>query len=164
MSNPKSPFPEVLKKMQSVMRRMPRLAGEEAVKHFRSNFDKGGFQGDGFQPWKPRRRQYKHKTLQKTGTLKRSIRVIRAGTRTIVIGSDVEYAAIHNYGGKVNAKANIRKHTRRTSKGEVSVKAHQRLMNTTIPQRQFIGNGKILSRKLYALHKAELRKEGIIKT
>ena len=77
-----------------------------------------------------------------SGRLKKSIRRIRVTQNSVTIGTDVPYAQIHNEGG--------------TIKKTVSVKSHRRKMNTTIPQRQFIGESAQLMHKNEELMGAEM--------
>lgn len=52
-------------------------------------------------PWAPRKGKGAHALLRKTGTLWRSLRVITATDRSVVVGSDRKYAAIHQLGGVI---------------------------------------------------------------
>ena len=80
----------------------PREVGSMAVKHFKDNFVNQSFDG---KPWdkrkKDRAKDKGRAILVKSGTLKRSIRIISADTKEIVIGTDVVYAQIHNEGGTI---------------------------------------------------------------
>jgi phage gpG-like protein len=93
--------------------------------------------------------------------LKPSIRVISADESKIIVGSDVPYAQIHNDGGTINKSVTVKTHTvrqhSRTRKGrnetvkEHKVQAHTRKMNTTIPQRRFLGASYTLSKRMMNL-------------
>lgn len=128
-------------------------------------------------PWKPRkkpRRGGKKRSqtlLVDTGRLKKSIRKISADANRIVIGTDVPYASIHNYGGAITGTFKVRTHTvkahRRRAHARVRagrtekikaqtvkthiVAAHMRKVNTRIPQRQFLGDSYTLRRRIYLL-------------
>lgn len=87
-----------------------------AVYFFRNTvFQNEGWEG---KPWKPLAHPEPRPILQKTGKLRRSIRVMDKSTGEITIGSDVKYAGFHNSG-----------------KGK-------------LPKRQFLGDSKILRKKL----------------
>jgi phage gpG-like protein len=109
--------------------------------------------------------------LVDTGRLKRSIRKIHASRKYIMIGTDVPYASIHNEGGTIDETVTVKKHKRKINKnhrvrktslrtrktrttteritvGTTTVESHKRKMNTTIPQRQFVGNSHALNVRL----------------
>ncbi len=73
-----------------------------------------------------------------TGTLRRSIKA-EERPNGVRFSSAVPYAQIHNEGGK--GTKSVRAHTRRSKNGKTyTVKAHMRKF--TMPQRQFVGDGK----------------------
>lgn len=73
-----------------------------------------------------------------TGTLRRSIRSEVKGDG-VRFTSAVPYASIHNEGG--SGTKSVRQHTRTSRKGrQYTVRAHTR--HFTMPQRQFVGDGK----------------------
>lgn len=146
------------------------------------NFFVGSFQRQGWydgltlKRWQPRkgekwRRKKKGRRgnrgiLGKTGRLRRSIKIRSAIFQKIVIATDVDYAAAHNYGYK--GTVSVRSHTRRrygrekeeyttktgkqsyrrkkVVKSSYTVRQHTRKMN--LPQRQFMGDSPMLDRKL----------------
>jgi phage gpG-like protein len=148
-----------------------------AVKFSKDRFREQAWQDTNKEAWKSRKKKRqggKRKSqtlLVNTGRLKRSIRKIKADQNEVKIGTDVPYAEIHNNGGKITASANVKSYTKkahsrkahsRSRKGNVepvpaqnvsshSVKAHRRKMNTTIPQRQFIGNSAKLAKDIEKL-------------
>lgn len=67
---------------------------EYALSYFKSSFDKGGFAG-GRGTWKSREKDYPWPTLNKTGALRESLRVINVGS-VIKIGTTNEYSQYHN--------------------------------------------------------------------
>jgi len=99
------------KKQDDLMRRrMPVIAGNMAVSHFRSNFQKGGFVNNGLQAWKPsKRREGKKKgakdnyktLLSDRDHLFSSVSYI-PGDYAVLIKNDAPYAKIHNEGGPIN--------------------------------------------------------------
>jgi len=102
----------------------------------KKNFEAGGRP----KKWEPslRNRTTGRKTLVKEAILQNSIRVIPTKTG-IKAGTPVVYAAIHNFGGKINKTVTVRQHTRRNKSGSTStVKSHNREMNLTMPKREFM--------------------------
>lgn len=103
-------------------------AGEEAVRHFKENFDRQGFVDSSVNPWEARKSSVQtHNILHKSGALKESIRVFGYTHDGVTVGSDIPYAQIHNEGGWALAYGK-----------------HPFLM----PQRQFIGSSSLLERTL----------------
>lgn len=96
--------------------------------------------------------------LVDTGRLKRSIRKLSANMNTVIIGTDVPYAQIHNDGGKIDKTVTVKSHSRRRRKrgGSSTVKSHSRKMNLNIPQRQFIGESNRLEMELFLHIEAKL--------
>lgn len=116
--------------------------------------------------------------LVNKGRLKRSIRKIKATPDEVIIGTDVEYAEIHNEGGRIDGTVNVKAHTikshrrkahTRTRAGRTekiksqtvrsfTIKAHTRKMNTKIPSRRFIGESFTLIRRIELHTIARFRK------
>ncbi len=156
---------KIERKIKRVLNKSPRLIGEESVKFFKRNFDKQGFLGDsGREAWKARNPDSDPGRAilvgQGSGRLRDSIRVISAKPSSIVVGTDVPYAKIHNEGGKVKGVRNVRPY-KRQPKGRKrhNVKGHTRKVNYTMPQRKFIGNSKTLNRHLAIQIKALIKRE-----
>lgn len=153
---------------------LPNEVAVLAVKFSKDRFRDQAWYDNNKEAWKARKKRReggKRKSqtlLVNSGRLKRSIRKIKADQNEVRIGSDVPYAEIHNNGGKITANANVRSYTKkahsrkahnRSRKGNIEsvpaqnvsshrIKAHRRKMNTTIPQRQFIGNSAKLARDI----------------
>jgi phage gpG-like protein len=152
--------------------------GTVAVNFFKDRFRREGWQDSGFSKWPSRkdegnkRRNKRRGTLIKTGALLRSIRITSHGEGFVRVGSDRKYAQVHNEGGQINVSMKVRRHTRRiyqtktiktTDKagkernrkkrsfsGEVNVRAHTRSVNFRMPQRRFMGDSKLLNRRIEA--------------
>lgn len=81
--------------------------------------------------------------LQDTGRLRGSI-TFQASSRHLEVGTNVEYAGMHQQGGRwgtskrVHRNAFVKAHTRKTKHGAVKVKAHRRVENFRIPARPFL--------------------------
>jgi phage gpG-like protein len=129
--------------LKQLQRDAPRYIGELGVNHFNENFQRQGFVDDSLQPWDPRDpdRDEGRAVLFKSGTLRRSIRVVRRSSEQVVWGTDVKYAKVHNEGGDIQVKA----HLRRGRKGdEHPIRAYM----YRAKQRQFMGQSKQLTRKI----------------
>ncbi len=108
----------------------------ELSDEFDKNFDRKAFFT---KKWKRRANpNAKGSLLMVTGTMRRSIKAEVRGNG-VRFTSAVPYAAIHNEGGK--GTKSVHTHTRCSKKGKIyTVKAHTRKF--TMPQRQFVGDGK----------------------
>lgn len=151
--------PQALRKL---FKDIPRVAGTEAVNHFKSHFRLGGFYDTSLRRWRPRkpgaRRNKGRGLLMDTGAGRRSIRVIRSNAEGVAVGSDLPYIKGHNEGLQMSRQVTVKTHTRkahqRTWKGkkvEVErsiVDRHQRMMNINLPQRKIIGNSGWLNKKI----------------
>ena len=51
-------------------------------------------------PWAPRKHNYPHQILQKSGAMKKGIGAKLRGTDTVVVGTPAEYAGYHQFGTK----------------------------------------------------------------
>ena len=167
-----------LKQLEKSLKRLPPKMGVVAVNFTKERFVRKNWVGTKREPWTKRQRKTRGSLMTKTGRLKRSIRKISVSSEHILIGTDVPYARIHNEGGELNQKVKVKEHSRaitreratyniRTRKkrtlkgrvrtGETKVKAHTRQMNTTIPQRQFMGESEVLLRRLERLIEKEFK-------
>ena len=113
------------------------------------NFQEGG------RPirWKPSRRAIDQsgQTLRDTGRLANSI-TMRVAEKSLKIGTNVKYAAIHHFGGNINKTIHVSAHGRylrqqggykvggkgRTYYPYVQVSAHSRHMKLIIPARPYL--------------------------
>lgn len=171
---------EWTRKMQALKATYSKLPDEIAA--VAVNFSKERFRDQAWldstkERWKSRKKPRKggqkrsQTLLVDTGRLKKSIRKISANQNQIVIGTDVPYASIHNYGGTISGTFKVRSHTvkahrrrahTRSRAGRTeriksqtikthTVAAHMRKVNTRIPQRQFLGDSYTLRRRIYLL-------------
>lgn len=171
---------EWTRKMQALKAAYAKLPDEIAA--VAVNFSKERFRDQAWldetkHPWKPRKRPRKggkkrsQTLLVDTVRLKKSIRRISVSPHRVIIGTDVPYASIHNYGGTITGTFNVRAHTvkahrrrayTRTRAGRTErikaqtvkfhpVASHSRKVNTRIPQRQFLGESYTLIRRIYLL-------------
>ena len=131
--------------------KLPKLIAEMSVNHFRMNFRKQGFEDTTVEKWKPRkkpdytgkgkrRREKKTKRGILIGSgsgkkLSRSIRQLKISKNTIIVGSTVHYAGVHNYG-------------LRAGRGK----------GFTMPQRKFIGHSNKLNKNITKLIFRQVRR------
>ena len=118
-------------------RTLPIILGNQAKNFFLDSFRRMGFTDFNLKRWIPRRKRLgkgrtsstltESATLVKTGTLRRSIRVSPSTFRLTKIFTNLRYAAIHNFG------------LRGLAFGKNPFK---------MPERKFIGNSRVLERKL----------------
>ena len=97
--------------------------------------------------WKPSHRAQVSggKTLIKTARLKNAM-TMKVTRRVLRVGTNVKYAAIHQFGGRVEKNVRVKSHYRvitrvfgkRVPARRVLVGAHQRRMNFTVPARPFL--------------------------
>lgn len=145
-------FKAKISRMKVYARNLPRIAGNEAINFFKESFRRQGWLDERLERWKPRSsktvRNKGRAILINTGRLRRSIRIVSIVPGRVRIGTDVPYAEIHNKGGNINRRVNIRAHTRRSRRGVQQVRSHARQMNLNIPQRQFMGESNALKKQL----------------
>lgn len=166
-----------MKELKATYAKLPNEIAAIAVNFSKERFHDQSWLDETKERWKPRKKPRKggqkrsQTLLVDTGRLKKSIRKISANANQIVIGTDVPYASIHNYGGTITGTFKVRAHTvkayrrrahtrvrsGRTEKIKAQtikthvVAAHLRKVNTRIPQRQFLGDSYTLRRRIYLL-------------
>jgi len=169
------PVSELERRIRAVLVALPRQIGEVAVNFALDNWKRQGFLAGALQPWQPRRTVTKKNKgkpiLVATGRLRRSISVLRVDRDTVVVGSNVPYARVHNDGfygsvkvaahqrgqfvkekrgtGKLTKTGKERMMTVRKQVGQSDVRAHDRKMN--IHKRQFLGNSPYLEANIKRL-------------
>nr|DAQ43559.1 MAG TPA: tail morphogenesis protein [Caudoviricetes sp.] len=121
---------------------LPIKVGAIAKKHFRENFEKGGFVDNGLHEWKPAKRLSSKYGDKKNKTLMSSRKHLYSNTLDIPrrggvkIENRTPYAAAHNEGTTTAGKNR----------------------NVTIPRRQFIGDSAELTEKIKKAIKKEMDK------
>ncbi len=144
-----SDFINRLNQVSKAVERLPPRLAVVAVNFSKERFVQKNWVDRGRVSWKKRQRKDKGSLMVRTGRLKRSIRKLSVNRNTIIIGTDVPYARIHNDGGSIKKNVRVREHSRRTRGGkEATVTSHKRKMNLTLPPRQFIGESAVLMRRL----------------
>lgn len=174
----KTTFKKLTEDFGKLVKQIPREVAEIARQHFEESFQLHGYNEEPFVKWKERKNPNNPKNkgraiLIKSNRLGRSIHVKSITKRVITIATDVEYAKIHNEGGKIkhpggtpylpfNQVYSARKQKGRISKlgdaqmtflkkdgnypaGTKFTKPH----DITMPKRQFIGeNNQKLQKKI----------------
>jgi phage gpG-like protein len=140
---------------------LPTVLGNAAVNYSLDRFAAQSWIGSGVEQWPARKNKKKTgKILIQSGRLRRATKIISATNDSVVVGNNIPYARIHNYGfkGTVQVKSHTRgrfvthgrsgtKLTKKINNRAMSVKGkiggkpvvpHGRRIN--MPRRQFIGN------------------------
>lgn len=175
-------FTAFQKKVEASLKKFPRLAASEAQNFFLDSFRRQAWIGYNTETWPKRKPGGKRNTgralLVDTGRLKRSIRIKKADWDSVIVGSDVPYAGVHNDGftgtqkvGAHSRTASRRVATRYNKNGKASraksaqvkirgkghqVKAFNRKQR--IPRRRFMGNSPYLNRRIDRVFTLELSK------
>ncbi len=164
-----------------VRRTGPVAIGNLAVEHFKDNFRKGGFVDRSLEKWQPAKRQgvlggaagQYGPLLSSKPTLYESI-TLRPGIARVTITTPVKYAPIHNEGGTVSVTPKMRKFAwykyysngggqSKDTADPAEAAAWKRLALTKkkklqIPQRKFIGDSEVLTKKIKDKITAEITK------
>lgn len=146
--------------LNGLVKTLPGQIGAVALESIDNNFRSQSFFGT---PWKPRAVQKGNEgraILVQSGRLRRSFKLQNSGLN-IVLFTDVEYAEVHNEGGTIAGTVTVSEHSRSNKKrggGSSKVREHTRQVNTTIPQRQFMGEHPMLDKEIDSLLERELNK------
>ena len=93
---------QIKAKLINALKDLPAVIANEAVNFSLDNFKQQAFTGAPIQKWPARRslgkRAKGRSLLVQSGRLRRSIHPIKIESSKVVIGTDVPYAALHNYG------------------------------------------------------------------
>lgn len=149
-----------LNELQKLRRKFPDMAGIEAVHFSKQRFIDKNWVDETTKEWEPRKRKAPGSLMvgKGSGRLKKSIRKIRVTPNSVTIGTDVPYAQIHNEGGTIKKTVTVKSHSRKRKGRSEKVKSHRRKMNTTIPQRQFIGESATLMHTIEELIGKEMNR------
>jgi phage gpG-like protein len=151
----------MLDRVSRVVDTLPRRAAMEAVNFTKDRFKQQNWLDNTTQPWKKRKavkgetkRSSRRSTLVKSGRLRKSPRVIHADHNSAIMGTDVEYAQVHNDGFRGRVNQRVRSHIRNGKK----VKSFKRTLNMNIPQRQFIGDSAVQDARIQRMMTVEITK------
>lgn len=130
---------EVIANLQQFQSEIPRIVGNEMVNYALDNLhaerDVTG------APMKPRRtgapRDEGRRILMDTGDGERSVRISKQTSEVVELTANV-YMEAHNVGATISGTQNVREHTRRRKGRSETVRAHQRDVNFSLPERTFI--------------------------
>lgn len=140
-----SDFVRKMDRLAAVYKQMPGRAATIAVNFSKERFRAQNWVNERTEPWVKRkegakmaRRNRGRAILVQSGRLKRSIRKVYVGTTRAIVGSDVPYAAVHNYGSGKESTGTFNVRTRRenTSRGQ------------NIPARPFLKESAALARNI----------------
>lgn len=98
MNNNKRLIIELKKKYQNELKQFIDDAQDESIKFFKKSFDNKGFTDETLIRWKRRKKQQPWGLLNKTGTLKNSIRKLSKTKLSFSVGTTLSYASYHNDG------------------------------------------------------------------
>jgi phage gpG-like protein len=161
-------FNKNLAKFKQFQRVVPIEIGNMAKNHFLGGFRQGAQKGGGFTDdsitgWPKRKRETRlsrgKPILVDTGHLRRSIGVLSKTWSAITIGTQgIPYAQIHNEGGQISIKGrssimsfSARGRLVRARKAKYQQKVAIRASKGKMPKREFLGDSKILNKKIIVL-------------
>ena len=149
-----------LNELQKLYRKFPDMAGITAVNFSKDRFVRKNWLDETPKQWEPRKRKAPGSLMvgKGSGRLKKSIRRTKVTRNSVTIATDVPYAQIHNDGGVINKTVTVKAHSRKRKGRSENVKSHRRKMNTTLPQRQFIGESKMLLYRVERMLQLEMLK------
>lgn len=159
-------FTRLLDRVNNSVKKLPARAAVVAVNFSKQRFVSQNWINYTTEPWKKRNHSSWRKQndkgraiLVKTARLKRSVRTTSVTDSHAVIGTDVPYAAVLNFGFRGRVTQQVRKHTRSTrAGGRSTVIAHSRTINQNIPRRQFIGASNVLTTQITRMMTTEISK------
>ena len=104
------------------------------------------FTGNAFVPWEKRKNDKTpgRAILVQTTYLQKSIEVMSENGTSVVFGTTVPYAKLHNEGGRLRVNQYVRAHHRTRNGRREQVQAHSRKLDIKFPKRQFIGHSEKL--------------------
>jgi len=129
---------EIAGKMSN-MSPIMRAIGDRVVEQTKRRFESGGPAPDG-STWKtPKNTNPKRiRTLTVSGILRDSIRAQMNGNNSVIIGTNVEYAAIHQLGGRTAAHI-IRPRNKKALRTPYGIFRKVNHPGSVIPARPFLG-------------------------
>jgi len=150
---------QAAKNLDDLRRNAPTLVGNEIVNFALDNWDNQGFKDSGITPWESRKDKRQTQAIlvgKQSGRLRRSIRITRKSGSAVQAGSDLEYAAIHNTGGRITVSVTPKSRKFFWAMHYATGLEHWKYMALTkkktlqihIPKRQYIGNSVELDRRI----------------
>lgn len=140
-------YNKVIWALKQFKHEIPTLVGNELVNYGLDNLRSESYLG---VPWAPRKpgavRNQGRRLLIDTGDGERSIRQRRSG-RSVEVTAN-KYMEAHNTGATITGTFSVREHTRRRRSRAHKVSAHQRTVNTTLPERTFLAADEVLFKRI----------------
>ncbi len=151
-------------KVERTLTKFPVLAANEARNFFLDSWKRKAWRDTTTELWAPRKKETKKSKgkgiLIGTGRLRASIRVIKADWNSVVVGTDVPYASVHNDGFKGTYSRTASRHakikgsykklgdekSKRSTK--MSIRGATHPVNQNIPRRRFLGDSEYLNKKI----------------
>jgi len=165
---------EALSRFERVLPETVSKMGNIALNHFKSSWRTQGFTDRNVKRWPARKKEDKKRLgraiLVKSGRLRRSLRRVPFGRFGVVIKTDVPYAEIHNEGGTIKhgtragllsfnggrlARTRTERQRQRVTQQIPFVRGAS---ETKMPQRQFMGDSKVMEGKIEQMIDAQIRK------
>lgn len=160
-----------MRELDHALERIIPLKMSEAMEAFaKDNFRQGGFEDNGLTPWRTTLRQQfgRGEDAMRTPLLSRERNLMNAVQHRYTpykatVFNDLEYADIHNEGGRIQVTERMRKFfwaKYYETKSEMYKWLVLKPIGSfvTIPQRQFIGNSATLNATIEGIIEAEITK------
>ncbi len=166
-------FAAFQKKVEQALTKLPVLAANEARNFFLDSWKRKAWRDTTTEPWKPRAKETRKSKgkgiLIGTGRLRSSIRVVRADWNSIVVGTDVPYASVHNDGFNGTYTRTASRHAKikgsykrlgdeKSKSRKMSIRGVTHQEHQNIPRRRFMGDSAYLNKKIDKLFLDELTK------
>lgn len=149
-------------KVVTSLKRFPRLAASAAHNFFLDSFNRKAWFGERTEVWKPVKPTKKNaggSILVRRGDLRRSVRIKKADWTSIIIGSDLPHAAVHNDGYRGRYTRTATRTVRvRGSYGRLGdekkrgrkmvVRGVQHTVKQNIPRRRYMGNSPYANQRI----------------
>lgn len=138
--------------------RVPFIVAETATTFFKERFKTQEWDNVPWQPLSPKyaasKSRGRGRILTASGAMQQSIRPSTVRPERVVISAGnqkVPYARIHNEGLRVTGIVKVREHNNRNFMGKgkaVKIRSHNRSIDYTMPQRQFMGHSRFLNERI----------------
>lgn len=106
----KNKYPDFLGIFMKIKRKAPRKVAVKSKNFFKESFAKGGFTDVSFQEWPKTTNPLARKTMYNKGDLQNSIRSIQETKERVEVGTEIQYAKIHNEGGAITVTPALKAH------------------------------------------------------
>lgn len=152
MSNRKiNEVPNFLEIGKTLKQDVRRKSETHCLQWFDDSFQNEGFTDNSFVAWQKRKEPDQRQggaILTKTTYLRKSLGVMSRSANSMVFGTTVPYASLHNEGGRLRTVQYVRAHSRTRKGKREQVQSHSRKMDIQFPKRQFIGHSQKMMSEL----------------